>query len=74
MKEKISTWCSEQISLALENGEKLEIYVVSFKITVLKPLHAKWLVEFHKHITSGEKREIITSGFESWNNTCVGAR
>ena len=24
MKEKISTWCSEQISLALENGEKLE--------------------------------------------------
>ena len=37
---------------------------ISFKITVLKPLHAKWLVEFYNHITSGEKREIITRGFE----------
>ena len=64
MKEKFSTWHSEQLSLALENGEKLENINISFKITVLKPLHAKWLVEFYNHITSGEKREIITRGFE----------
>ena len=64
MKEKFSTWYSEQISLALENGEKLENINISFKITVLKPLHAKWLVEFYNHITSGEKRKIITRGFE----------
>ena len=64
MKEKFSTWYSEQISLALENGEKLENINISFKITVLEPLHAKWLVEFYNHITSGEKREIITRGFE----------
>ena len=25
---------------------------------------AKWLVEFYNHVTSGEKREIITRGFE----------
>ena len=64
MKEKFSTWYSEQISLALENGEKLEDINISFKIAVLKPLHAQWLVEFYDHITSGEKREIITHGFE----------
>ena len=64
MKEKFSTWYSEQISLALENGDKLENINIPFKITVLKPLHAKWLVEFYNHITSGEKREIITLGFE----------
>ena len=64
MKEKFSTWYSEQISLALENGDKLENINIPFKITVLKPLHAKWLVEFYNHITSGEKREIITRGFE----------
>ena len=64
MKKNLSTWYSEQISLALENGEKLENINISFKITVLKPLHAKWLVEFYNHITSGEKREIITRGFE----------
>ena len=40
MKEKFSTWYSEQISLALENGEKLEDINISFKIAVLKPLHA----------------------------------
>ena len=64
MKEKFSIWYSEQISLTLENAEKLENINISFKITVLKPLHAKWLVEFYNHITSGEKREIITLGFE----------
>ena len=41
MKEKFSTWYSDQISLALENGEKLENINISFKITVLKSLHAK---------------------------------
>ena len=64
MKEKFSAWYTEQISIALENGEKLENINISFKITVLKPLHAKWLVEFYNYITSGEKREIITRGFE----------
>ena len=52
MKEKFSTWYSEQISLALENGKKLENINISFKVTVLKPLHAKWLVEFYNLITS----------------------
>ena len=55
---------SEQISLALENGDKLENINRSFRITVLKPLHAKQLVEFYNYITFGEKREIITRGFE----------
>ena len=43
--------------------DKLAINI-SFKIIVLKPLHVKWLGEFYNHITSGEKREIITRGFE----------
>ena len=64
MKEKFSTWYAEEISLALENGEKLKNINISFKITVLKSLHANWLVEFYNHITSGEKREIITRGFK----------
>ena len=64
MKEKFSTWYSEQISLALENGKKLENINISFKVTVLKPLHAQWLVEFYNLITSWEKKEIITRGFE----------
>ena len=55
---------SEEISLALENGDKLENINISLKITVLKPLHPKWLVEFYNYITSGEKTEIITRGFE----------
>ena len=37
MKEKFSTWYSEQILLALENGEKLENINISSTITVLKP-------------------------------------
>ena len=64
MKEKFNVWYSEQLSLALENGEKLENINIPFKITVLKPLHAKWLVVSYNDITSGENKKIITHGFE----------
>ena len=62
MKEKFSTWYLEQISLALDSGEKLENINISFKITVLKLLYARCFVEFCNHTTSGEKRKIITRG------------
>ena len=64
IKEKFSTWYSQQISLALKNGEKLENINISFKITVLKPLYARCFVKFCNHTTSGEKTEIITHGFK----------
>ena len=63
MKEKFSTWYSEEMPLALENGEKFENINISFKITVLKPLYTRCFVEFCNHTTSGEKTEIITRGF-----------
>ena len=54
MKEKISTWFSRQISLGLENGVELDEIEVDYRLVVLKPLHAKWLVELYNHMSTDE--------------------
>ena len=46
---KFSTWFSRKISLGLENGVELDDIKVDNRLSVLKPLHAKWLVELYNH-------------------------
>ena len=35
---------------------------IKFKLTTIKPLHAKWLLEFYNHITSEGDSKIIVNG------------
>ena len=46
MKGMFSTWFTRQISRGLENGVELDDIEVDYRLSVLKPLHAKWLVEY----------------------------
>ena len=47
MNGKFSTWFSRQISLGLENGLEPDDIEVEYRLSVLKPLHVKWLVELY---------------------------
>ena len=46
MKGMFSTSFTRQISRGLENGVELNDIEVDYRLSVLKPLHAKWLVEY----------------------------
>ena len=46
MKGMFSTSFTRQISRGLENGVELDDIEVDYRLSVLKPLHAKWLVEY----------------------------
>ena len=48
MKGMFSTWFS--ISLGLEVSVELDDIEVDYRLSVLKPLHAKWLVELYNNI------------------------
>ena len=48
MKVMFSTWFS--ISLGLEVSVELDDIEVDYRLSVLKPLHAKWLVELYNNI------------------------
>ena len=64
MKAMFSTWFSRQISLGLENGVELDDIRVDYRPSVLKPLHAKWLVEIHNHMFTDEGKEIVANGWK----------
>ena len=46
-------------------GKKIEDVKIQFHLTALKPLHAKWLLEFYNHITSETGAEIIFNGWKA---------
>ena len=54
----------KQVEEALSHGKKVEDIEVKFYLTVIKPLHAKWLMEFYNHITSEEGSEIIINDWK----------
>ena len=54
-----------QFENELSLGKKIEDINIQFCLTTLKPLHAKWLLEFYNHITSETGAEIILNGWKA---------
>ena len=44
---------------------KAKTYVdISLKLSIVKPLHAKWLIEMYNHMTSSEGRDVCLKGWK----------
>ena len=63
-KGMFSTWLSRQISLGLESGVELDNIEVDYRLSVLKSLHAKWLVELYNHMPTDEGKEVVANGWK----------
>ena len=63
MRKKFSEWYSRQILHGLENGCEALNAKVDVKLTVMKPLNAKWLSEFYNYINSSDGQEITRNGW-----------
>ena len=57
MRKKFSELYNRQILHALEYGCEVIDPKVDVKITIMKPLHAKWLSEFYNYISSSDGQE-----------------
>ena len=64
MKNEFAKWYMQQVDNALQVGTKLEDINIEFRLSVIKPLHAKWLVEYYNHISSEAGTEVIVNGFK----------
>ena len=51
-------------SKQLEAGNQLEDIEVDLRLSVLKPLHAQWLVDVYNYFSTEEGREIILKGWK----------
>ena len=54
----------QQVDNALQVETKLEDINIEFRLSVIKPLHAKWLVEYYNHISSEAGTKVIVNGFK----------
>ena len=45
-KRKLTEWYSYEIIRLLDAGTKLDAIDVKLKLTILKPLHASWIIDF----------------------------
>ena len=64
MKGMFAECYRKQVEEALSHGKKVEDIEIKFYLTVIKPLHAKWLMEFYNHITSEEGSELIINDWK----------
>ena len=65
LKRLFSEWYAQQIVNQLSLREKVEEIKIQFRLTTLKPLHAKWLVEYYNEITSENGSSVIIIGWKA---------
>ena len=65
LKNKFSIWYAAQITRQLGEGLKIDEVDVKLHLTILKPLHAQWIVDFYNEMTSSKGETIIESGWRA---------
>ena len=62
MKRRFTEWYSNEIWKELEAGKDLDDIDVKLTLTILKPLHARWLVDLYDYRTSSKGSETVNNG------------
>ena len=64
MKKEFVTYYSDAVKQQLESGTKLEDVEVDFHLSVIKPLHAQWLVNLYNFFSTERGRQVICKGWK----------
>ena len=64
MKKKFTLRYSDQVIRALDEGKDIKDVEISLNLSIVKPLHAKWLIEMYNHVTSSEGRNDCLKGWK----------
>lgn len=56
------TYYAAAVQEQLQSGVNVEDISVDFRLSVLKPLHAKWLVNAYNYFTSDKGKDVIAKG------------
>ena len=64
MRKQFIVYYSSAVKQQLDSGKLLEEVDVDFRLTVIKPLHAQWLVDMFNFFTTHKGAEIIAKGWK----------
>ena len=62
MSRKFSGWYTQKISLQLEKEVPIDEIDVKLRLSLIKPLHAEWMIHFYNQMTTPESKKVIESG------------
>ena len=77
LKEKFTIWFSKQVQKHLDKGIALEDIDIRFQLKTMKPLHANWLIDLYKELTSPRAKDAIIGGWKKsgiWDDVKLGLR
>ena len=69
--DQFTSWYSAQIQSQLDSGVVLDDVDVDLRLSVLKPIHATWIVSMYNHLSSSEGRHSIAKGWKKAGVTDV---
>ena len=70
LKAKFTEWFSQKTEEGLREGKDLEDVDIPLTISVLKPLHASWLVDLYHYFTTTKGKVVIENGY-GWEKTSI---
>ena len=62
MKRKFVEWYANKVTRVLNDGQDLESITIDFKLSIVKPLHAKWVMDAYNHMISSIGKDICLKG------------
>ena len=64
-KKKFGDWYCNEMSRQLDAGVDLASVVIKLKLSMLKPLHAGWMVDLYNQMTTEDGKRIILAGWRA---------
>ena len=71
MRKQFVTYYTAAVKQQMDSGIQLEDIEIDFRLTVLKPLHAQWMVNMFNFFTTDKGKEVITKGWKRSGITSV---
>ena len=62
LKRKFENWYSEHVTKEIEKGINVFSVNIEMKLSIVKPLHARWLISLYDHMQNN--RQVIIKAFE----------
>ena len=59
MTDKLNNWFAETLRKELDPGKSLDEISIKFKLTTMKPLHVKWVINVFNQLSSFEGKKVI---------------